>query len=456
MPSSLRKALNELPTTLDDTYERALEGIPKEKRQHAHRLFQCLVAAIRPLRVEELGEIFAIELDVGAGLILSEGWRPENPEEAVLSACSTLIAIIEDEGSKIVQFSHFSVKEFLTSGRLLSSEVGSIRHYHIPLDAAHAVLAGACLTVLLQLDEKVDKKRVATFPLALYAARHWVKHAKFEDVASRFQDAMECLFNPQNPYLVSWTWINDPDWSSRQVPIDNLPERPSSLEATALYYAALCGFSGLVNYLIVTHGEDVNAICGWHDTPLHAAAYKGHLDVARLLIDHGARVNLGDDGDRTPLVSAYRRRKLEGMRLLLERGANPDVRYDEHGLISHDASYEGQAEVIELLLRHKADVNARGPDNWTPLHWASAMGSVEVVQLLLGRGADVNVQNKSQDTPLHQASHFGHLDVVRLLLGQGADVDIRGFDNLTPLQMATYREHTKIVRLLLEHSAKAE
>ncbi|KAH9985039.1 hypothetical protein BJV74DRAFT_886357 [Russula compacta] len=63
MPSSIRKALDDLPTTLDDTYERALQEIPKEKRQHAHRLFQCLVAAIRPLRVEELAEIFAIEFD---------------------------------------------------------------------------------------------------------------------------------------------------------------------------------------------------------------------------------------------------------------------------------------------------------------------------------------------------------------------------------------------------------
>ena len=60
MASSIRKALNELPITLDDTYERVLQEIPKEKWQHAHRLFQCLVAAIRPLRVNELVEIFAI------------------------------------------------------------------------------------------------------------------------------------------------------------------------------------------------------------------------------------------------------------------------------------------------------------------------------------------------------------------------------------------------------------
>jgi hypothetical protein len=133
--------LNELPTTLDETYERTLHEIPKERRQHAHRLFQCLVAAIRPLRVEELGEVFAIEFDEGSAPNLMEGWRPENAEEAVLSACSTLISVVKKKRSKIVQFSHFSVKEFLTSDRLLTSEYGGIRHYYIPLDGAHTILA---------------------------------------------------------------------------------------------------------------------------------------------------------------------------------------------------------------------------------------------------------------------------------------------------------------------------
>src|SRR6266566_3690309 len=179
MPSSIRKALNELPITLDDTYERILQGIPKEKFQHACRLFQCIVAAVRPLRVEELAEIFAIEFGPNEGTSLVEDWRPENPEEAVLSACSSLIAIIDDQGSKIVQFSHFSVKEFLTSDRLQTSEVGELCDYHVPLDSAHLLLARACMAVLLQLDEKVDKERITTFPLAWYAAQHWVDHTKF-------------------------------------------------------------------------------------------------------------------------------------------------------------------------------------------------------------------------------------------------------------------------------------
>jgi hypothetical protein len=76
----------------------------KEKRRHAHRLFQGLVVAIRPLRVEELGELFSIEFGQDAGPNLKEGWRPENAEDAVLSTCSTLVTVIEDKCSNIVQF----------------------------------------------------------------------------------------------------------------------------------------------------------------------------------------------------------------------------------------------------------------------------------------------------------------------------------------------------------------
>jgi hypothetical protein len=311
-PSSIRKTLKELPATLDGTYERTLEEIPKEKKQHAHRLFQCLVAARRPLRVEELAEIFAIEFDTDTGLNLRENWRPENPEEAVLSACSTLIAVIEDGDSKIVQFSHFSVKEFLTSDRLRTSEFGNICHYFIPLDAAHSILARACITVLLQLDESVDKERLSEFPLAFYAADHWVDHAKIREVASQFQDAMEQLFDPRKPYLAAWAcWIRDVEgWAGRS--IDDLQNTLPQPKGTALYYAALCGLCDLAEHLIVARAEDANAKCGRHGSPLHAAVYMGHLDTARVLLDRGADVNLEDQDGKTPLVTAYRSQKSRG------------------------------------------------------------------------------------------------------------------------------------------------
>jgi len=456
IPSSIRKVLDELPTTLDDTYERALQGIPREKRQHAHHLFQCLVAAIRPLRVEELAEIFTIKFDADSALRLMEGWRPENPEEAVLSTCSTLIAVIEDKGSKIVQFSHFSVKEYLTSDRLRTSDDGNIRLYHIPLGAAHAILAQACLTVLLQLDENVDKRRLATFPLALYAAQNWMDHARFEDVVSRIQDAMERLFNPRNPFLSAWVWIHDVDRPFRTSrSIDALTERPSRPKITALYYAALCGFGGLVNYLISTHAEDVNAQCGRHATPLHAASYEGHLNIARLLLDHGADVNTKTADKRTPLCSAYIGQHVEVMRLLLDHGADADVSYGNRPMLN-DASHEGRVEDVHLLLQHNADVNSTGWDNWTALHSASCYRHPKVVKLLLEHGAEINALSKAHKTPLRLASGSGHLEVVQILLEHGADVNIRGESNQTAFQAATLGKHTEVAQLLLENGAEKE
>ena len=394
MPSSIRRALNELPITLDDTYERMLQGIPKEKFEHASRLFQCMVAAIRPLRVEELAELFAIEFGADNVPNLVAGWRPENPEEAVLSTCSTFITTIDDgsEGLKIVQFSHFSVKEYLTSDRLQLSNVENIRQYYIPLEPAHAILARACMAVLLQVDGEQDQEGFRALPLGPYATDHWARHARFGDVASRINDSLGCLFDPNMPYF-------KPRILSRCVRamrdvypnLDSFSEHISNAdEATPLFLASFCGFSELVKHLIITHALDVNARCGDLSPPLHGASFNGQVDSARILLDNGA------------------------------------------------------------------DVNARGYNDCTPLHYAAHYGHLELAQLFLKQGANLNPQAANEHTPLCMASEKGHLEVVRLLLDHGADVNVRGLDSLTPYQLATQRGHDDVAQLLLEHGAERE
>src|ERR1700761_6441732 len=160
-PMALRSTLDELPQTLDETYERTLLGIDKEKRIYAPRLFQCLTVSIRPLRVEELAEVLAIQLDAGRDSEYSTEWRPGDAQQAVLSACSSLITVVNVDGSQVVQFAHFSVREFLTSDRLRFSSAGeSLSRYYVPLTPSHTVLARASLSVLLSLDSHVDKSAV--------------------------------------------------------------------------------------------------------------------------------------------------------------------------------------------------------------------------------------------------------------------------------------------------------
>jgi ankyrin repeat protein len=345
------------------------------------------------------------------------------------------------------------VKEFLTSDRLRISEVGNICHYHIPLDDAHTILARACLTVLLQLDEGIDKERLATFPLAFYAAQHWFVHAKHEGVAQRVQDAMEQLFDPGNPYFAAWIWIYDMDVDRDQKSIDMLADRPSHPEATALYYAVSCGLCGPAKYLISTHGEDVNAKCGDRGSPLHAASAWGHPDAVSLLINHGADVNMPREGGCSALCSAYSGRHLDIMQLLLEHGS--DMRCNFAGLLTHLASRDGRADVIHLLLQHNADPNATDEKNRTPLHRASKQEHADIAQILLDNGADINAVS-DYGTPLYLASKNGLLEMVRLLLERGAEVDIREPGGQTPFQAATAQGHTEIAQLLLELGANEE
>ena len=142
--------MNELPETLDETYEQILKGINKAQKDNAHRLLQCLTVAARPLRVEELAELLAFDFQASTtgGLpTLKEDWRWDDKEEAVLLTCSGLITIIphHDDDSRVVQFSHFSVKEFLTSSRLARSPQGDVSRFRIDLEPAHTIMAQACL-----------------------------------------------------------------------------------------------------------------------------------------------------------------------------------------------------------------------------------------------------------------------------------------------------------------------
>jgi hypothetical protein len=285
----VRKILEELPETLDETYERVLREINKANREHAHRLLQCLTVALRPLGVEELAEVLAIDLDApshGGIPHLNPNWRWADQHQAVLSTCSSLIAIVDDGYSQVVQFSHFSVKEFLTSNRLARSN-GDVSRYHILLEPAHTILAQACLGVLLRLDDRVNKDNVGDIPLVKYAARHWVDHARFEKVASRIQDAMEYFFDADKPHWAAWCRVQvmDTPWRSF-TPDDGIDD------AFPLYYASLGGFYDVAEHLIGKHPEHINARGGLLVTPLVAALRGKHFQIAELLHCHGADVNV--------------------------------------------------------------------------------------------------------------------------------------------------------------------
>ena len=94
LPGCIRHALDELPPTLDATYERTLQEIDGRNWEFVRRLLHCVAVVSRPLRVEELAEFLAFDFNAGQIPTYHEDWRLEDPVEAVLSTCSTLLSLV--------------------------------------------------------------------------------------------------------------------------------------------------------------------------------------------------------------------------------------------------------------------------------------------------------------------------------------------------------------------------
>ena len=173
-----------------------------------------------------------------------------------------------------------------------------------------------------------------------------VDHAKFENVASQVQDAMEDIFDPTKPHFLEWVRIHN--MGSDNIQTSELEKRSIS---TPLFFVAFCGFSGLAKHLIITRALDVNAKVRNDWTPLFAASHVGHVDVVQVLLDYGSDVNALDIYDQSPL---------------------------------HMASFGSHVNVVQLLLEHGANVNTQDNyDCYTPLHWASEEGELEITRPLL-------------------------------------------------------------------------
>jgi len=349
LPGHIQHALEELPVTLDETYERALRDLDEASWELAHRLLQCVAVASRPLRVEELAGFLGFDFTAGPIPAFHAGRLFEEPVDAVLSRTLSLLAIFIVDGSTVIQFSHFSVKEFLTSSRLAGSSDIILRRYHVSMTHAHTLAAQACLGMLLHLDKSITRDGLDKFPLAEYAAEHWVDHARFEDVSGKVEDGMKQLFDPSKSHFAVWVWIHDledPYWRR-----DRREERPSRPRGTPLHYAALCGLDTIVKFLVIERSQDVHGR-GFEDnsTALHLACRRGHVEVACILLDNGANAEAQNKRKSTPLHLASRGGHVGVVRVLLDRGTDVTARDELDYTPPMLALISGHMEVINAFL----------------------------------------------------------------------------------------------------------
>lgn len=195
-PKKLFEALDALPVTLDETYDRILSNIDPCYQTEVHQILQWLTCSLRPLTLQEVAELIAIDMTQDQPFDFE---KRTSYIEDVMEICGSLITCLdtddesfdryddtsEDESNgeatknsskRIVRLAHCSVKEYMVSKRIRSS---SQSKFSIDEASSHSAIGRASLAYLLLYDESSYTSSESfrrKMPLAKYSAKYWSQY----------------------------------------------------------------------------------------------------------------------------------------------------------------------------------------------------------------------------------------------------------------------------------------
>jgi ankyrin repeat protein len=378
----LRAALKDLPRTLDETYSRVLESIPRDHIHYAMITLILLMWSQRPLRLDEIVDAVAVDLEA------SPTFDPRNRLPYLQGNLPTffqsLVSVVENtddqdqEPNWQVQLAHFSVRDFLLSGR-----IHGVHGLRMDQSFANAQIAKICLAYLSVVTAHslpLEDMR-SHFPFAEYSARYWSDHA-------RLAEGMDDV----------------------------------SSDVVAALQAASSKGHGIMVQILLDGGADVNAQGGEYGNALQATSANGHINILKLLLRNGANINARNGRHGTALNAALLSGSLEIVQTLLDMDADVNAKDENSDTALYEASQKGLDQIVRMLLDHGAEINARGGEYGTALQVAALECHHGIVQMLVDHGADVNAPSHNHGTALHNASEGGHESIVRILLDSGADI----------------------------------
>ncbi|NXG56416.1 ANKR6 protein, partial [Hemiprocne comata] len=190
-------------------------------------------------------------------------------------------------------------------------------------------------------------------------------------------------------------------------------------------------------------------------TPLHLAAYKGHLHVVQVLLKAGCDLDIQDDGDQTALHRAAVVGNTDVIAALIQEGCALDRQDKDGNTALHEACWHGFSQSAKVLVKAGANVLAKNKAGNTPLHLACQNSHSQSTRVLLLGGSRAARKNNAGDTCLHVAARYNHLPIVRVLLSAFCSVHEKNQAGDTALHVAAALNHRKVVKLLLEAGADA-
>uniref|UniRef100_A0A0B7JP21 NACHT domain-containing protein n=2 Tax=Bionectria ochroleuca TaxID=29856 RepID=A0A0B7JP21_BIOOC len=153
--AAIRSALQDLPPDLFSTFDRILKRSRKLAHTYQTRILKTIVAAHRPLTVDEIREVISVEPG-------NTDWSPDmlvNDIHGVLACCGSLVTV--DEENLSVYLIHQSVTQFLLE-RPTATSGSSNPESHFTMEEAQKLLGESVITYLnCSLFERQISKDVA-------------------------------------------------------------------------------------------------------------------------------------------------------------------------------------------------------------------------------------------------------------------------------------------------------
>ena len=122
------------------------------------------------------------------------------------------------------------------------------------------------------------------------------------------------------------------------------------LGRTAVFVAAQNGCLGALQVLWEEAGANLETPDNRRATPLHIAAYNGHLDVVEYLLTEGVEMDVVDDNDNSPISLAAQQGHFRVVRLLIERGASWNFQLPDGRTILHILAENNEADILYQIL----------------------------------------------------------------------------------------------------------
>ncbi|KAG9506528.1 hypothetical protein J7337_000060 [Fusarium musae] len=466
--NATKKALESLPTTVDDLFMMTMRHCEKHSDICIRPLIQWILYAVRPLNIRQLSVVIAL-------------CSTENTSMKELR-----LNLPSDLSKDIGELSNTLVGLFGTQVLPIYGAVGCGLFEREGLNS-HFIIVSKCLDYLEAIfddltngdfdadDETwVDTIRGPVTELLLYAVKEWPQHYDLASAVCTTARDRVLDFLSKDEYLKLWftlykrytdfevdtyyeldsalklaCWFGLVDVAKKALEQTKEVEDGAVALRQALDLAAANGQDDLVAVLLEAGASYEFGLC-W-------ASEGGFYDTVKTLLGADAdAINRLDRWDRTPFILAALRGNEKIAAYLLDNGADPSRVAGFNLTALHLAVMTGQMAIVQRLINAEVDVSVETDDGNNSLRLAVAGGFDQIVKLLLEHESNIDGVNHEGMTALHLAVQNGHASICKLLFKAGASLQITTPKGQSPLHIAAEQGFVDIVRWIFRSQETIE